>query len=94
MVREITKGAAVATAVFALLSGSASADDKGKMDKAGKEGTKTVQCGGVNACKGQGACSGATNSCKGENACKGKGWVEAKSEKECTDKGGKIVAAK
>jgi hypothetical protein len=94
MVREITKGAAVATAVFALLAGSASAEDKGKMDKSGKEGGATVQCSGINGCKGQGACHSAANSCKGENACKGKGWVEAKSEKECKDKGGKVVASK
>ena len=32
-----------------------------------------VKCGGVNACKGQSACKGATNSCKGQNACKGQG---------------------
>jgi hypothetical protein len=93
MVREITKGAVVTAAVFALLSGGASADDKGKMEKP-KEGAKVVQCGGINACKGQGACAGASNSCKSQNACKGQGWVETRSEKECKDKGGKVVAMK
>jgi uncharacterized membrane protein len=92
MVRELTKGAAVATAVFALLSGGAAADEK-KMEKP-KEGAKVVQCGGINACKGQGACAGASNACKSHNACKGQGWVETKTEKECTDKGGKVVAMK
>ena len=91
MVREITKGAAVAGAVFALLSGGALAQDK--MEKP-KEGSKVVHCGGINACKGHGACAGASNACKSQNACKGQGWVETKTEKECKDKGGKVVAMK
>jgi len=92
MVREITKGAAVAAAVFALLaSGSALAGEK--MEK-GKEGSKAVQCTGINGCKGQGSCHGAGNACKSQNGCKGQGWVETKTEKECTDKGGKVVAMK
>ena len=32
--------------------------------------------------------------CAGVNECKGKGWEEAKTEKACTDKGGKVVAEK
>jgi hypothetical protein len=32
----------------------------------------------------------AQNDCKGKNACKGKGFVETKSEQECTQKGGKV----
>ena len=31
--------------------------------------------------------------CAGINECKGKGWEEAKSEKACTDKGGKVLAS-
>jgi hypothetical protein len=92
MIKDLSKGAAVATAVFALLSsGSALAGEK--MEKA-KEGSNVVQCSGINACKGQGACHGAANACKSQNACKGQGWVETKTEKECTDKGGKVVAMK
>ena len=55
---------------------------------------KVTQCAGINACKGQGSCAGADNACKAQNSCKGKGWVETKSDKECTDKGGKVVVAK
>ena len=55
-----------------------------------KDSTKTVKCGGVNECKGKGACSGADNACKSHNECKGKGWVETKSAKDCSDKGGKV----
>lgn len=41
-----------------------------------------VKCEGVNSCKGQGGCKGASNSCKGLNGCKGKGFVEM-SEADC-----------
>ena len=50
-----------------------------------------VKCMGINSCKGHGACKTASNECKGHNACKGKGWVSTSSEKECMDKGGKVV---
>jgi hypothetical protein len=52
-----------------------------------------VKCSGINSCKGTGACKTADNACKGQNSCKGKGYVVAASEKECTDKGGKVEAA-
>lgn len=41
-----------------------------------------VKCMGVNSCKGQGGCKGASNSCKGLNGCKGQGFVEM-SEADC-----------
>lgn len=41
-----------------------------------------VKCEGVNACKGQGGCKGASNSCKGQNGCKGKGFMEM-SQADC-----------
>ena len=41
-----------------------------------------VKCTGVNSCKGQSACKGASNSCKGQNSCKGKGFVEM-SKADC-----------
>ena len=89
MIREALKGAAVAAAVCSMFSaGIARASDKPK------DMPKVVQCGGLNTCKGQGACAGADNSCKAQNSCKGKGWVETKTAKECTDKGGKVVVAK
>jgi len=64
----------------------AHADDKTKEAK--------VKCAGVNECKGQGSCHSASNACKGQNGCKGQGMTEAKSEKDCTGKGGKVVAEK
>ncbi len=86
------KGAAVAAAIAALFSsGSARAGEK--MEKV-KTGAKPVQCAGINACKGHGSCAGADNACKGQNACKGMGWEETSSAKECTAKGGKVVAQK
>jgi hypothetical protein len=41
-----------------------------------------VKCEGVNACKGQGACSGKTHECAGKNACKGQGFLEM-TKAEC-----------
>jgi hypothetical protein len=60
--------AAAAAVMFTTVSVTAGAEEA------------TVKCEGVNACKGQSACSTANNSCKGENACKGKGYLEMKKE--------------
>jgi hypothetical protein len=82
-------GKAIAMTVAGLLLAVgprvANADDKAKEAK--------VHCGGINACKGKGACAGASNSCSGKNGCKGKGWVEA-TAKECKDKKGTVMADK
>jgi uncharacterized membrane protein len=79
------KGFVVASAVATLLaSGSLTAKAD---EKAGGE----VACAGINSCKGQGSCAGEGHSCAGKNACKGQGWVKVKSEKDCTDQGGKVV---
>jgi len=89
MIRETMKGAVVAAAVFSMFAaGTALAGEKTK------SASGPVHCAGLNSCKGQGACAGADNACKAQNACKGKGWVEEKSAKECTDKGGKVVVSK
>jgi len=89
MIREAMKSVAVAAAVCSMFAaGSAQAGEKPK------DMPKVTQCGGINACKGQGSCAGADNACKAQNSCKGKGWVETKSAKECTDKGGKVIVAK
>ena len=81
-------GKAIAMTVAGLLLAVgprvANADDK-------KEAK--VKCGGINSCKGKGACAGASNGCSGQNGCKGKGWVET-SAKECKDKKGTVVADK
>lgn len=89
MIRDAMKGAVVAAAVCSMFAaGAAQAAEKAK------EAPKTVNCAGINACKGQGSCAGADNACKAQNSCKGKGWVETASAKACTDKGGKVVVAK
>lgn len=51
-----------------------------------------VYCSGINSCKGAGACAGAGHACGGKNGCKGQGVVKS-TEKECKEKGGKVVAA-
>jgi hypothetical protein len=51
----------------------------------------SVNCTGINSCKGKGACKTANNSCKGQNACKGQGWQPMKSAKACEAKGGTVA---
>ena len=80
------KGALIAAAVAGLFIASAArAADEGKSE------AKTVECAGINSCKGHGACKGAGHDCAGKNACKGQGFDKVSSAKECTDKGGKIL---
>ena len=55
------------------------------------EGANIVHCSGINGCRGTSSCKSANNSCKGQNACEGYGWSATGSEKECTDKGGKVI---
>ena len=76
------------TVAALMVSGVAHADSKaGK-----KSAAKTVHCGGLNSCSGQGSCASADNACKGKNSCSGKGWSEM-SSKDCKDKKGTVVAA-
>jgi uncharacterized membrane protein len=85
------KGALIASAVCAMFATAAHAGDKAAgHDKAGGD----VKCAGINSCKGTGSCAGGGHGCGGQNGCKGQGWTPTKTEKECTDKGGKIVTAK
>ena len=86
------KGALIASAVAALFAANpVLAQETGKEKKAT---AKMVHCGGINECSGKGACAGADNACKGKNSCKGKGYLETNTEKECLDKGGKVLASK
>ena len=83
--------ALIASAVCAMFATAAHAGDKtAGHDKAGGE----VKCAGINSCNGLGSCAGGGHGCGGQNGCKGQGWSPTKTEKECTDKGGKIVTAK
>ncbi len=52
-----------------------------------------IKCEGGNSCKGKGGCKSAANDCAGKNGCKGKGYIMTKTEKECTDAGGKVAKA-
>ena len=80
-------GATLAAAAAALmLSGAASVPAS-----AGEEAK--VQCYGVNACKGHGACKTAKNDCKGMNACKGQGFVSV-TKANCDAIGGSTEAPK
>ncbi|GAC1346538.1 MAG: hypothetical protein NVS2B9_18980 [Myxococcales bacterium] len=82
------RNAMIASAVASLFTAAGAYAGDGHE---GKTAGKTVKCGGVNACKGQGACAGADNACKAQNSCKGHGWTET-SAKECKDQHGKIIA--
>ena len=80
------KGVLVASAAASLILGGAVLARAAEQ----KTGGDMVHCAGINACKGQGECSGAGHGCAGKNACKGQGWVEL-SKAECAQKGGKVV---
>jgi len=80
-------GFVLATAVGAFLATSAFA---GAATTSSATADQGVKCMGANACKGQTACKTATNACKGQNNCKGTGMIMTATEKECTDKGGKV----
>ena len=53
--------------------------------------TMSVQCAGINSCKGHSDCKTAKNDCKGMNSCKGQGWVSKASAKDCTSAGGTVM---
>jgi uncharacterized membrane protein len=76
--------ASAIAALFAAMPASADEPTQHKDDA-------KVKCAGINECKGKSACHGNGNACAGQNSCKGKGWVETSSEKECKDKGGKVL---
>jgi hypothetical protein len=83
------KGFMIATAVATLALGgelTALAQDKTKAEP--------LKCAGLNDCKGKGACKSVLNDCKGKNSCKGKGFMPTATSKECSDKGGKVLAEK
>lgn len=53
--------------------------------------TGDIACWGINACKGQSACSTAFNACTGQNNCKGRGYLNVPAQ-ECKAKGGQPLA--
>ena len=86
---KVTKkalGATVATAAAALfIAGTAVTTAPSTAQAA------SVQCAGINSCKGTSECATANSSCKGLNSCAGQGWVTAASADECTSKGGTVL---
>ena len=93
MMKEMLKGAVVAAAVGSLFASGAARAEQGK-EKKEKTVAHAVKCAGINECKGHGGCKSASNACAGQNGCKGQSFVETKSEKDCKDKGGKVMAQK
>lgn len=83
--KNLKSGVAIATAAAALFSTGLLATSTAHAADAG------VKCAGTNSCKGSSECKTASSSCKGQNSCKGQGWVTAKSAKDCTSMGGKVV---
>lgn len=74
-------------AAMLLISGAITAS----ADEASKSG-KTVDCFGINSCKGQGSCKTAQNDCRGKNNCKSMGLTLTTAE-ECNAKGGRVIQA-
>jgi hypothetical protein len=74
-------------AAMLLISGAVTAS----ADEASKSG-QTVNCFGINSCKGQGSCKTAQNDCKGKNDCKSMGITLTTAE-DCNAKGGKVIEA-
>ena len=72
---------------------AAKPDQPAATPEANAEKTAQVDCGGVNACKGQGTCKTEKHGCGGQNECKGQG-VLTMSEADCNAKGGTITARK
>jgi hypothetical protein len=82
---SLKSGIAIATAAAALFTTGLLATSTVHAADGG------VKCAGANSCKGSSECKTAKNECKGKNSCKGQGWSHAKSAKECTDAGGKVL---
>ncbi len=82
MKTNIASGATLAVAAIALAMGGLSATP------AAAKKVTSVECMGINSCKGHSACKTASNACKGQNSCKGHGWLPAKSAAACEAKGG------
>lgn len=91
--KTTTKGKLIASAVAGMFATAIPLLAHAGDDAAKKEAPK-VKCEGANSCKGHGSCKSANNACAGKNGCAGKGVVMVTSEKECKDKGGKVVAEK
>jgi len=84
MKMNILSGATLAATAVALALGGT------VVSPAAAKKSASVQCTGINSCKGKSACKTANNGCKGQNSCKGQGWLPAKSKTACEAKGGTV----
>lgn len=78
-----THSIAAAAAIFAVSVAAISAPAQAAEHGAGK----TVNCYGINTCKGTSDCKSGNHQCKGLNDCKGQGF-KAVSVQECKAQGG------
>lgn len=83
-------GTIIAATVGALFATGAFADSTASSTTTTTTTATGFKCIGINACKGQSACKTATSSCKGQNSCKGQGMIMTATDKECTEKGGRV----
>lgn len=70
--------------------------DKSEASATPEEATAdaSVQCVGINECKGQSKCAvEGSHKCGGQNDCSGKGWLPTATEAECSEKGGTVKSA-
>lgn len=82
--RRAVNGAALATAA----AGAFYAMAKSVEVFAPPADSSQIACWGINACKGQTACTTAFNACNGQNECRGRGFLNV-SEAECKAGGGR-----
>jgi uncharacterized membrane protein len=85
---SVKSGSAIAAAAAALLMTGAVSAPAFAADEA------KGHCVGGNACKGKGACKGASNACAGQNACKGKSFTETTKDECAKIEGAKFEPAK
>ncbi|MCB9556349.1 MAG: hypothetical protein H6707_09625 [Deltaproteobacteria bacterium] len=85
--KDIAKGIAIAGTVGLLFSSGCGSDS----DTSKSQTQASVKCQGINSCKGTSDCAGAANDCKGLNGCAGTGYLLVETDKECADKGGKVI---
>ncbi|UPG90220.1 hypothetical protein L2Y96_00170 [Luteibacter aegosomaticola] len=78
-----THSIAAAAAIFAVSAAAISAP----VHAAEKAAGKTVDCYGINSCKGTSDCKSGNHACKGQNECKGQGFKSV-SVSECKAQGG------
>ena len=65
--KKLSGFALASAAAFMLSACGSEGDNAAATAEAGAATEATVHCSGINACKGQSACTTATSACKGQN---------------------------